>query len=156
MGVRRLDPLLGPLDDAGRADGIGQESGGCPHPDTSPLARYCSHATTWSPTSNLPSSNPHKDAWQKTAAYKMLNETTLGTMLEDVGSQVIERLLSSRPDRRVTGTEVVKLVENLVQSGFVFAAAGVPDHPREVGDGPGAPRGFPARSFARPPVDSWS
>ncbi|AGA25752.1 hypothetical protein [Singulisphaera acidiphila] len=112
--------------------GSAKKAVAAPTPDTSPLARYA-------PRDNLflyaefAGLDAHQDAWQKTAAYKMLHETTLGAMLEDVSAQIVERLLSSRPDRRVTGSEVVKLVENLAQSGFVAAVAGIPEHPAKWG-----------------------
>ncbi|SIO65600.1 hypothetical protein SAMN05444166_7755 [Singulisphaera sp. GP187] len=108
--------------------GSAKKAAAAPPPDTSPLARYAprDNLAVYAEFAGLDS---HQEAWQKTAAYKMLNETTLGAMLEDVSAQIAERVLSSRPDRRVTGIELVKLAENLVQSGFVFAAAGVPEHP---------------------------
>ena len=31
----------------------------------------------------------HADAWQKTAAYKLLNDTKLGALLEDLGLLVV-------------------------------------------------------------------
>ena len=33
----------------------------------------------------------HAEAWQKTAAYKMLNNTPLGVMLEEVAAQLLEK-----------------------------------------------------------------
>lgn len=63
----------------------------------------------------------HGDAWRKTAAYKMLTETKLGAMLEDLSAQFLEKILSRNPDRRVTGTEVVTFLEHMARSGFVYA-----------------------------------
>ncbi len=33
----------------------------------------------------------HAEAWQKTAAYKMLNQTPLGVMLEEVAAQLLDK-----------------------------------------------------------------
>ena len=64
--------------------------------------------------------NAHSEAWQKTAAYKMLNETPLGAMLEDVGTQLADQALAKAPAKRVTGAEVVMLVKHAFRSGFAF------------------------------------
>jgi hypothetical protein len=66
----------------------------------------------------------HADAWKKTAAYKLLNETTAGAMFEDLVTQLAERALASGPGgddrRRMTGPELVALVKNAFRSGFAF------------------------------------
>ena len=44
----------------------------------------------------------HADAWRKSAAYKLLNDTKLGSLLEDLATQGIEMYQSSLPpDKRV-------------------------------------------------------
>ena len=60
------------------------------------------------------------DAWKKTAAYRMLNETTLGRMLEDVLAQTIDQAQAAGPGRIVAGTDVVALGEHALRRGFVF------------------------------------
>jgi prepilin-type processing-associated H-X9-DG protein len=62
----------------------------------------------------------HADAWKKTAAYKMLNETTLGRMLEDVAAQTIDQAQAAGPGQVVAGADVVALAEHAVRRGFVF------------------------------------
>jgi len=63
-------------------------------------------------------------AWRKTAAYKMLNETTLGVMLEDVTSQLLDKM-PGRSERKLTGAEYVTLFKHLIHSGFVFGRTGI-------------------------------
>ena len=87
--------------------------------DARPLARYV-------PKENLvfyaefAGLDAHADAWQKTAAYKMLNQTPLGVMLEEVGAQLLDKGMSFLPNRRLSGTDVVTLVKNTAKSGWVF------------------------------------
>jgi hypothetical protein len=69
----------------------------------------------------------HADAWQKTAAYRMLNSTPLGVMLEEVAAQLLENLLSRSPDRKLTGAEVVKLVKAVTHKGWVLAVNATKD-----------------------------
>ena len=45
----------------------------------------------------------HAEAWQKTAAYKMLNQTPLGVMLEEVAAQLLDRALEDVPNRKLSG-----------------------------------------------------
>jgi len=65
--------------------------------------------------------NAHTEAWKKTAACKMLMDTPLGGMLEEVSAQLLDNVLSVVPDKKVTGAEIVTLVKNAAQSGFVVA-----------------------------------
>jgi len=65
--------------------------------------------------------NAHSEAWKKTAASKMLLDTPLGGMLEEVAAQLLDKGLSVVPDKRVSGPEIVTLVKNAAQSGFVMA-----------------------------------
>ncbi len=65
--------------------------------------------------------NAHDEAWKKTAACKMLYDTPLGGMLEEVSAQLLDKGLSSVPDMKMTGAEIVTLVKNTAQSGFVMA-----------------------------------
>ena len=52
----------------------------------------------------------HADAWNKTAAYKMLTETPLGAMLEEVGAQLMDKMLSYSPGHRLDGKDYVALI----------------------------------------------
>ena len=70
----------------------GQEAAARP---TNSLARYVPRARTspccWSSTGWT----PQPDAWRATAAYKLLTETKLGSMLEDLAGQGLEMALAS-------------------------------------------------------------
>ena len=67
----------------------------------------------------------HADAWRKSAAYKLLNDTKLGSLLEDLAVQGIEMYQSSLPpEKRVKANEVVEGVKYVAQHGFLFAAWG--------------------------------
>jgi hypothetical protein len=65
--------------------------------------------------------NSHADSWKKTAAYRMLNETSLGEMLEAVGSQLLDKLLEFVPNHTLSGAEVVKLIKHAGAYGCVVA-----------------------------------
>ncbi len=63
----------------------------------------------------------HAEAWQKTAAYKMLNQTPLGVMLEEVAAQLLDKALESVPNHKLTGAEIVTLVKLMARKGWVLA-----------------------------------
>jgi Protein of unknown function (DUF1559) len=64
----------------------------------------------------------HADAWRASAIYKLLNETHLGSVLEDLALQGIELLDETTPlDERVTGADVVGVVKHIAQHGFAVA-----------------------------------
>ena len=63
----------------------------------------------------------HSEAWQKTAAYKMLNQTPLGVMLEEVAAQLLDKALESVPNRKLSGAEIVTLVKLMARKGWVLA-----------------------------------
>src|SRR5262249_46296772 len=64
----------------------------------------------------------HADAWKKTAAYKLLNETTLGALLEDLASQGLDKALApSKVPNKPTSAEILAAVKAVVKGGFVFA-----------------------------------
>ncbi len=55
--------------------------------------------------------NSHADSWKKTAAYRMLNETPLGEMLETVGGQLLDkaaRIRSQSHAERCRGRQALK------------------------------------------------
>jgi len=99
-----------------------------PPPDTTPLARYVPREQVLFHL-ELDGLAAHQEAWRETSTYKMLTDTPLGAMLEEVGGQVFERLLKDVPGRKITGRETVKLLKHLGQSGFQVTFVSVPDHP---------------------------
>ena len=70
------------------------------------------------------------DAWKGTAAYKMLNETSLGAMIEDITVQLIDRGLQGMPGAPLTGKEAVGLLTHLASKGFVIGYCGSLDPPQ--------------------------
>jgi prepilin-type processing-associated H-X9-DG protein len=60
----------------------------------------------------------HRDAWTKSAAYRLLNETTTGAMLEQSVAHLLDLIMSSQPQLPVKGHELVALGEDLLRSGF--------------------------------------
>jgi prepilin-type processing-associated H-X9-DG protein len=60
------------------------------------------------------------DAWKATAAYKMLNETSFGAMLEDIAVQVANRAIQASPGAPLSGKELVALLRHLIEEGFAF------------------------------------
>ena len=71
----------------------------------------------------------HPKAWKATAAYKMLNETSLGAMLEDIMAQLADRALQTTHDP-VTGKELVELLEHLAARGFAVGYFHNPQPPQ--------------------------
>lgn len=63
----------------------------------------------------------HEDGWRKTAAARMLSDTPLGTMLEEVGVPLMERLTTWLPNRKINGADAVVVVKHLARKGFVLA-----------------------------------
>ena len=62
----------------------------------------------------------HAKAWRASAAYKLLNDTKLGTLLEDLALQGIEIIRETRPrEQHVTGAEVVGFGKHIARNGFV-------------------------------------
>jgi hypothetical protein len=88
-----------------------------------PLARYVArdHLIFYVEFAGL---DAHADAWKKTAAQRMLNDTPLGAMLEDVAGQLLEKALSASPNRKVSGAELVTLIKALGRNGWVLALNG--------------------------------
>jgi prepilin-type processing-associated H-X9-DG protein len=65
----------------------------------------------------------HADAWRTSAAYKLLRDTKLGSVLEDLALQGIELIQeSTTPERRVGGAEVVGLLKHIAHHGFAVGA----------------------------------
>ena len=110
-------------------------------PDRSPLARFvpADGLTMYVECAGL---EAHGDAWKQSAAYKILNDTPTGAMLEDVIAQLIEQTLKkpAPPNpalammgiptmptalpagfQKATGAEIVGMVKLMLNSGFVYA-----------------------------------
>jgi hypothetical protein len=91
----------------------------------------------------------HADAWAKTAAYKLLNDTSLGTMLEAVGGQLVDWALANVPNRKFSGADVVAAAKHVAHKGFAFGLTA----PSAGGAKPGFVvvfRGATAREFRLP------
>ncbi len=88
--------------------------------DTSPLARFVpkENLAVYFEFSGLDS---HDAAWKNTASYKMLTETPLGEMLSMVSEQLLDKVLSFVPSRRLSGGEIVTLVKHSARLGWVVA-----------------------------------
>ena len=63
----------------------------------------------------------HAASWNKTAAYRLLTETPLGVMLEEVTTQLLDKGFGSASESRFTGADVVNLVKYVARHGFVVA-----------------------------------
>ena len=87
---------------------------------TVPLGRYVpkENLTVYAEFAGL---DAHAVSWQKTAAFKMLTETPLGVMLEEVAGQLLDKAMALIPSRRLSGPEVVTLLKGATKSGWVFA-----------------------------------
>jgi prepilin-type processing-associated H-X9-DG protein len=60
----------------------------------------------------------HREAWKKTATYRVLNETTTGAMLEQTLARFLDEVVVSGTGVPARGREVVDLGEHLLRSGF--------------------------------------
>lgn len=72
----------------------------------------------------------HADLSRKSAAYRLLNETTTGSMLEDIVKQLGDRALQSAPGPRLTGSDLLTVVEHAALSGFAFGIVRKPSEPK--------------------------
>jgi prepilin-type processing-associated H-X9-DG protein len=72
----------------------------------------------------------HQDLWRKTAAYRLLNETTTGAMLQDLIVPLIDRAMDSAPRPALTGREWLAAVQDVARSGVAFAIVRAPEEPR--------------------------
>lgn len=74
----------------------------------------------------------HQDAWRKTAAARMLNDTPLGAMLEEIGVPLLERMSASLPKRMVNGADAVAIIKHVARKGFVLTYSADPSAARGV------------------------
>ncbi len=67
----------------------------------------------------------HATAWHNSASYKLLNDTPLGVLLEDLATQAIDQAQMSAPaDRRVAAAEYLKLLKHAARSGLALGVFG--------------------------------
>jgi len=66
----------------------------------------------------------HAEAWRKTSAYRILNETMTGAMLRSLVSQMIDRGLATSPGKAIRGSDVLAIVEHGLRNGFAFGFSG--------------------------------
>jgi hypothetical protein len=74
------------------------------------------------------------DAWKKTAAYKILNNTPAGAMIDSVVLQLLDRLPTVDPKGKpipIRGSELFAVVTHMARSGFVFAVVDNKESPEE-------------------------
>jgi prepilin-type processing-associated H-X9-DG protein len=97
----------------------------------------------------------HTAVWKKTATYRLLNETTLGKLLEDLAAQGFEKAFARSPmPNKPTGTQFVKLVETVLKNGFAVSVNGqIPAEPKLVAVVRGGGRGE-LRAFLEPLLKS--
>ncbi len=65
----------------------------------------------------------HAAAWRATAAYKLLNETSLGALIKDLAAQGID---SQAPGGAKIGKQAVDAFERLAAQGFAIGVMGTP------------------------------
>jgi len=66
----------------------------------------------------------HPAAWRRTAAWKLLNETKLGAMLDDLATQGLEKAVASAPPgSQPKATEILDLIKAVAKDGFVLGVA---------------------------------
>ncbi len=64
------------------------------------------------------------EAWKGTAAYQMLNKTSLGTMFEEIATQLVDRALQSAPGAPLSAKDAVSLLEHVAHQGIVIGYCG--------------------------------
>jgi prepilin-type processing-associated H-X9-DG protein len=74
----------------------------------------------------------HEAAWRKSAANKLLNDTTLGALLEDIAGQVIEMAQQSvPPDKQIPAAQYLSLLKHAARDGLAVGVSGkAPGPPR--------------------------
>ena len=65
--------------------------------------------------------------WQKTAAYRLLSDTKLGVLLEDIAIQAVEIYQETAQNiARIKGVDAVLALKRIARHGFAFAFSGKP------------------------------
>lgn len=95
-----------------------------------PLARYVP-AEELIFLAELDGLDAHEKAWKASAAHKLLNNTKLGALLEDLIKQGVSLAQESTDaDLRIKGDDVLSLLRFIAREGFVLAATGSEKSPR--------------------------
>ena len=78
--------------------------------------------------------NAHPQTWKGTALYKLLNETSLGAMLEDILGQVADHGFRTSNGAPLSGKELVGLISHLLNHGFAvgYLQNALPPQPKGV------------------------
>jgi prepilin-type processing-associated H-X9-DG protein len=72
----------------------------------------------------------HAAAWKNSAAYKLLNETKLGALLEDLARQGIVLTRQSTPEAsQLKPAEIIEIIKHAARQGGVTALWGQPPQP---------------------------
>jgi prepilin-type processing-associated H-X9-DG protein len=64
----------------------------------------------------------HPAAWRASAAFKLLSQTRLGALVEDLSVQALDLILDAPPPgHRIQGNDILELIKVLARNGFVIA-----------------------------------
>ena len=76
----------------------------------------------------------HQAAWKASAAYKLLNETSLGALLEDLATQLLNKALASRPASppKPSAEQLIGAFKFLARKGMVVGVYGKSPEPPNV------------------------
>ena len=75
----------------------------------------------------------HAPAWKKSALYRLLNETKLGAMLDDLLAQGVTQFLAADGDKeKPTTAELIGMYKATFRDGAAFGIAGRPSDPNNV------------------------
>ncbi len=66
----------------------------------------------------------HEQGWRKTAAYRLLNETSVGRLLEDCVVDMLRSSLSDSGELPIGTADTRSIFEHIARHGFVVAVAG--------------------------------
>jgi hypothetical protein len=106
----------------------GTASGPAAQEKPKPLARYVPREDLFM-FLEFDGMDAHPDSWRRSAAYKLLNETRLGALLEDLGLQAMEVFQESvAAEKRIAGVDALDLLKQLFRDGFVLAMSGKPPY----------------------------
>jgi prepilin-type processing-associated H-X9-DG protein len=91
---------------------------------TTPLARYVPAndlVAYW----ELEGLDSHPAAWKKSAAYKLLNDTSLGALIEDLAAQAIDLYQQNGPaEKRIASADYLALIKHAVRNGVAVGVLG--------------------------------
>ncbi|MGO9813997.1 MAG: hypothetical protein ACLP53_24970, partial [Isosphaeraceae bacterium] len=100
---------------------IGQAPGSSGAP---PLARYLPQQEL-AAYLEFEGLDTHASAWHNSAAYKLLHDTSLGALLEDIGGQVVELAQQSvPPGKRIAPNDYLNLLKHAARNGLALGVFG--------------------------------